>query len=143
MLPSDLLSPGTNFTLGDKLQALIIIVCGLTIAYDYELKRENIQLVDFSQLQHGLDELVHTPLQALQDLSSEFSKVGQVIERDLEIIEMDVEQLTALSTQEEREDRIIDMLISDYIDDDVEAGLVKAFGKPVIDWLLQVLMPSG
>lgn len=56
---------------------------------------------------------------------------------------MDVEQLTALSTQEEREDRIIDMLISDYIDDDVEAGLVKAFGKPVIDWLLQVLMPSG
>lgn len=76
MLPSDLLSPGTNFTLGDKLQALIIIVCGLTIAYDYELKRENIQLVDFSQLQHSLDELVHTPLQALQDLSSEFSKVG-------------------------------------------------------------------
>ncbi len=50
MLPSDLLSPGTNFTLGDKVQALIIIVCGLTIAYDYELKRENIQLVDFSQL---------------------------------------------------------------------------------------------
>ena len=47
LLPSNLLSSGASYTLGDKVQALVILVCGLTIAYEFELKSQGMQLLDF------------------------------------------------------------------------------------------------